>query len=199
MTDITEIEATALRQSIEEIGQEDFAGEWKTDIYLDPESKKLYSFTATGGIPMDAYHKIDRRILTVSPTAIASSVERYLIEIEDELESLIEGYQGSDWNGSNHIGSWSEDALLILEKIAETQIDSISHHSIAHYWDADEWFSPITSDLKSAWQEGKTAEQIIDEQGCGTDDADGMCDRDEAVSWLETKIAEWVEEESEEQ
>lgn len=63
----------SLHQSIEDIQYEDFTGQWKTDIYLDPESQKLYTFTNTGGIPMDVYHGIDVRILTVNPGAIAES------------------------------------------------------------------------------------------------------------------------------
>jgi hypothetical protein len=49
----------------------------------------------------------------------------------------------------------------LLEFLSQQQIE------IAYYWDAGDWFEPVTESLKSAWQEGKTAEEIIDAEGCG--------------------------------
>ncbi len=182
----------SLRQSIEEIKDYDFSGEWKTDIYLDPEQQALYTFTDTGGIPMDAYHGIDLRIITIKPGAIAESVYDYLSSIEEDLESLLDEYEGSEWNGHNHIGKWKkdEDGMNTLDAIHS------EYPQIAYYWDAGDWFSPVISDLRRSWQEGKTAEEIIDEQGCGNE-IDGMCDRGEAIAWLEGKIEEWENEDSE--
>lgn len=176
---------TALRQSIEAIKDYDFSGQWKTNIYLDPEAKNIYPFTNTNCIPGTAYHNIDQFILTVSPSAIAASVYDYLIEIEEELQAIIEEYQGSEWNGNNHVGRWSEEGMNLKAAL------SMNHHpEIASYWDAGDWFEPVTGELKTAWEEGKTAEEIIDEQGCG-DEINGMCDRSEAIEWLNRKINEW--------
>lgn len=180
---------TALHTSILELADYDFSGEWKTDIYLDPETEKLYTFTNTGGVPRTVFHGIDQHILSVSPKVIPQSVVDALLYVESLLESVLKGWEGTEWNGNNHIGLWSEDSLDLLTEIQQKTND----YEIAHYWDASEWFSPVIDDLKTAWREGKTAEQIIDAENLGND-ADGMCDRSEAISWLEYMIGEWESE-----
>lgn len=184
----------SLLDSIESLKTEDFSGQWKTDIYLDPEAQKIYTFLDTGGIPMSAYHRIDRRILTVSPSSIPSSVHRAVASVADKLEFLVSLYGGSEWNGNNHVGQWSEEAELLYDCIQE----ELASSEIASYWDAGDWFSPIIPTLRAEWKAGKTAEQIIDEQGCG-DEIDGMCDRDEAIAWLQSEIDKWEHEEEEEE
>ena len=176
-----------LRESIEAIAAEDFTAQEKaTAIYLDPEKRNVYTFLETGGTPMAAYHKIDKLVLRVYPGAIASSVYNELLVIEDRLAAILGEYQGTVWNGSNHVGKWSQDGLDQMEALGEYQ----GQREIAYYWDAGDWFSPVSETLKASWEEGQTAEQIIDGQGCGSEQ-DGMCDRDEAISWLKEEIGEW--------
>jgi len=180
-----------LRKSIDAIANEDFSGKWQTDIYFDPERSIVWTFLNTGNsVPSDAWHGIDKHILKVLPGAIASSVHRYLLDNEDIILSILEGYEGQEWDGSNHKGSWTEDSMDQLALLHQEPTE------IGFYWDAGEWFSPIERDLKESWKAGKTADAIIDEQGCG-DDVDGMCDRGEAIEWLQSKIEEWAEESEE--
>lgn len=175
---------SALSASISEIGNYDFSGEWKTDIYLDPEARRLYTFTDTNCFPVTAYHSIDQLILTVYPTAIASSVESHLKSIESTLLALLDEYQGSEWNGSNHIGQWSLKGKELMEYLDQLPVE------IASYWEPNDWFEPVISELKAKWESGMTAQQIIDSEHCG-DDADGQCDPTKAVGWLEDLIEEW--------
>jgi len=178
-----------LRESIEAIAAEDFTAQGTTTaIYLDPEKQNVYTFLDTGAIPMTAYHNIDQLVLRVRPGAIASSVYNELLVIEDRLAAILGQYQGTVWNGSNHIGKWSQDGLDQMEALDEYQGQRVNE--IAYYWDAGDWFSPVSDTLKASWQEGQTAEQIIDGQGCGSEQ-DGMCDRDAAIAWLKEKIGEW--------
>lgn len=183
MTAKTAIES--LHTSIEAIKDHDFSGQWSTDIYLDPVAQTVYTFLDTNCTPATAYHNIDRRILSVSPNAIASSVYDWLSNVEDTLASLVGEYEGSEWDGNNDKGKWTEAGEELLDYLNQLP------REIASYWDAGEWFSPVEGDLKASWESGLTAEQIIDEQGCGND-VDGMCDRAEAIAWLERKIAEWT-------
>jgi hypothetical protein len=175
-----------LIDSIESLKDEDFdtPSGFKTDIYLDPEAEKVYTFVGNNSYPRDAHHKIDLRILTVHSGAIPASVYCAIKAIEDILDELIALYKGSEWNGSNHIGQWEPEVDDALEFIH--QVD----HQIGHYWEPSDWFGPVMSDLKSAWKEGKTAEETIDLEGCGNDQ-DGMVDRAVAIAWLETQITEW--------
>ena len=43
--------------------------------------------------------------------------------------------------------------------------------------------------LKAGWAEGKTAEAIIDEHGCGN-----SVSREDAIAWLESQFITWKSE-----
>ena len=184
-----------LLESIESILAEEFSDNCPTDIYLDPEAGRLYSFSERGAIPISAYHGIDCRILTVQEGAIPASVKRCLFELLDTLVSILDLYEGTEWTGRSHIGVWPDEALQLLEATRNGHFAQ----DLAYYWDACEWFEPILSELKFRWEQGGTAEQIIDDEGCGSEESvDGMCDRDEAIAWLKTEIADWEAEAKEE-
>lgn len=167
---------TRLQESISEIRREDFRGEWKTDIYIDPEAGSIYTYLTTGGVPGMAYAGTHQLIVSVKPNAIAESVYDYLIGIEDKLQLLLDC-----WSQSS---GWTQEGFSLLASIHCQPVE------IAQYWNAGDWLDPVIPDLKRFWVEGKTAEEIIDLQGCGNE-IDGMCDRQEAIAWLESKIKEW--------
>ena len=178
-----------LLDSIKDIVEEGFNFENDTQIYLDPESARLYTFHSRGSIPATAYNGIDQHVLTVRSLAIPSSVERYLLKMVGTLAFVLNSYKGTEWDGHNQIGVWSDEALESLEVLSG---EAHGNEWIAYYWDACDWFEPSLDELKFRWEQGETAELIIDDEGCGSEDClDGMCDRDEAVAWLKAEIAEW--------
>ena len=184
----------SLHQSIEQLKDYDFSGEWKTDIYLDPIAKTVYPFTSTNGMPMEAFHKIDRHILTVSSASIPASVYNHINEIEEVLERVLMGFDGEEWDANNnHIGKWNEDAENALDYIHQLPVE------IACYWEASDWLEPVEYYLKCEWESGMSADVIIDSEGWCGGEIDGMCDRSEAIAWLEDKIEEWKLEADEEE
>ena len=180
-----------LIDSIEALKDEDYSvcSGFRTDIYLDPEEGKVYTFVGSNSHPRSAHHNIDRHILRVDDGAIAESVYDAVKSIESNLDDLLDLYLGSEWNGSNDIGQWDERSVELEEYIAE----ALSSNPIASYWLPGDWFEGIMDELKTSWAEGKTAIAIIDEQGCG-DTQDGMVDRDDAIAWLESQFSEWESE-----
>ena len=182
------LEKTALQLSIEDLGSENFnvAYGQKTDIYLDPEKKAVYTFVGSNSSPMDAFHNIDLLLMRVHNGSIASSVQAAIENISENIGSVIDLYLGTEWDGSNHVGRWDEGLCDELECLQE----KLSLTPAACYWDASEWFGPVVDDLKAEWKSGKTADQIIDGQNLG-DDCDGEVDRDEAIAWLNGMIGEW--------
>ena len=185
-----------LIDSIESLKDEDYSvcSGFRTDIYLDPEEGKVYTFVGSNSHPRSAHNNIDRHVLRVDDGAIAESVYDAVKSIESNLNDLLDLYNGSEWNGSNHIGQWDESANDLHERI----IESLTESPIASYWLPGDWFEGVMNELKTSWTEGKTAIAIIDEQGCGNS-VDGMVDRGEAISWLERMFEEWKSEaESEE-
>ncbi len=178
-----------LTDSIEALMEEDFncISGFKNDLYLDPEREKVYTHVGKNSMPMEAFHNIDTFIISIHPKAIPTSVYNAVKAIENGLDSLIDEFRGTEWNGNDHIGQWTEDAGGILECLAQIQ------HKIAYYWDPSDWFESVSdSDIQSLIDEGRTAEQIVDTLGCGND-TDGMVDRTDAISWMTNHI-EWLKE-----
>jgi len=186
---------TALQESIEAIGSENFnvCDGQKTDIYLDPEKKAVYTFVGSNSSPMAAFHNIDLHLLTVHNGSIPSSVQAAIESVSENIDSVLALYLGTEWDGNNHIGQWGEDFGAEVECLQE----KLSSIPLACYWDASEWFNPVVDELKEDWKTGKTAEQIIDGQNLGND-CDGEVDRDEAIGWLNGMIEDWSTEHSEE-
>jgi len=182
------LEKTALQLSIEALGSENFnvCDGHKTDIYLDPEKKAVYTFVGSNSSPMAAFNNIDLHLLRVHNGSIASSVQAAIDNVSDNIGSVLALYLGTEWNGNNHVGQWGEGLCDELECLQE----KLSLTPAACYWDASEWFDPVLDDLKTEWEAGKTAEQIIDGQNLG-DDCDGEVDRNEAIAWLNGMIGEW--------
>ena len=182
------LEKTALQESIEALGSENFnvCDGHKTDIYLDPEKKAVYTFVGSNSSPMAAFHNIDLRLLTVHNGSIASSVQAAIESVSENIDSVLALYLGAEWNGNNHVGQWGEGLCDELECLQE----KLNLTPLACYWDASEWFGPVVDDLKAEWEAGKTAEQIIDGQYLGND-CDGEVDRDEAIGWLNGMTEEW--------
>ena len=183
----------SLHNSIEQIKTEDFTGEHKTNIYLDPERKVIYTFTDTGAVPANAYWGIDKCILTVFPNAISNSVYNVLLEIENDLENLVENhYLGSEHDGRNWHGKWTEESDWIMEQIDGKTIDQI-----AYYWEPDDWYESLMKELHDGWEAGQSPEEIVDYYGCG-DELNGIVDRDSAIEWLKCRFQEWENDEVEE-
>jgi len=162
---------------------------YPTDFYLDPESEQIQWYTRTGaGIPAPAYHGIWVRLFQAPPNAIPKSIVQNLLRIEKQLIYDCEkNFQGTEWDGHNHIGVWKDKPDY-----------SMFRFEIATIWDPEDWFGPVLQDLKEKWESGMNATQIIDSEDLG-DTVDGMVDRDQAIEWLEDKIQEWQEEAEEEE
>ncbi len=177
-----------LVNSIEALQNETFtcASGFSYDVYLDPEAEKIYTFLNSNAVPVAAYHKIDLRILTLNNGAIPESVYSALKEVEDNLDTLINHYKGAEWDGSNHKGQWEPEAFNLLEYLQQKDFE------IGYYWEPEDWFEPVLGSLRQQWEDGSTAEEIVDREGCGTP-VDGMVDRDAAIEWLEEQIREWEE------
>jgi hypothetical protein len=149
--------------------------------YLNPIDRVIEAVSFGGGHPAPAYHNIWTEVFTAPPGAIPESVVENLLAIEDRLVlDCEENFQGTEWNGYNHIGIWEDKPEYPMEYQFE----------IGVFWDPYDWFD--LRDLKDKWQGGMTAAQIIDSEDLGNI-YDGMCRRDEAIKWLEQVIEEWEE------
>jgi hypothetical protein len=179
---------TSLHLSILELNNESFfvPSGHKTDIYLDTEKRTIYSFVSNGGVPVCAYNGIDTLILSVWDRAIPAAVVDTLLDLEDDLLCVLSCYEGTEYDGRNHVGVWASGATDAKEFLWE-KANSLS---IGSFWDPSDWFGDVLEDLQNSYASGKTPTEIITEQHLG-DWQDGECDRDEAIAWLEDMIQLW--------
>jgi hypothetical protein len=176
-----------LIDSIEALANEDYACQsgWQTNIYLNPENETVYTFLTCNSVPASAYHNIDQFICKVWNEAIPESVRDGVMSVIDRLQAILDDYQGSEWNGSNHVGRW---------KIRGTEDDQESYEpisqdiSIGYYYDPCDWFVDQDEMIKT-FCAGKTAQQYCDDSNLDNG-TEGAVKPGEALSWLE---ARWEE------
>lgn len=118
-------------------------GAWTSaTLYLVPAAEtedgipRVYSFGRVGaGTPEPAYHGRHLALADLPRSSVASEVRDCLLAHVDELVALSEAYEGSTWDGHNHVGTWSEDVDYAYARFGELI------GGLPQYWDADDWFS----------------------------------------------------------
>lgn len=115
-------------------------------VYLDPESDPPRVWTeghvGTAATPFSVWHHRAVELpVGAEPCTVGEDLQRFLTGIEDLLLALVECYQGSEWDGSNHIGQWDDERQVeLLEQIR----DEAGQAHIAAYWAAGDWLIHTT-------------------------------------------------------
>ena len=113
----------------------------RVTLYADPENNRVYTFGVVGsGTPMLAFHGRQMRIGNVPVDIVPESLESWVEDHEEQITALMAEYQGCEWDGSNHVGRWSEEASGMAFAIDQALQDDILYNHVQLYWDADEWF-----------------------------------------------------------
>lgn len=147
------------RAAREQIGE-------SASLVFSPEDRSVTLFRRIGsGTPMGVWHG-RARTLCLQPSMRLEDVEAYLKEGHlDEIEDLFALYEGKEWDGHNHIGSWSDadKACEILDSI-----DQSLHRSdnIGRYWEASDYLAGgkagVMHALASLLREGKSLDEAIE-------------------------------------
>lgn len=175
-----------------------------TALYLIP-SEESYSgdieiclWHCVGpGQPMYAYH--GRWLYLGSPgtECVPEALIERLSHYEDKFRELDEAYQGTEWDGHNHIGKW--------DNIAEDVSQLLDLEGVAMFWDAADWlgadWSAVDSDLETCQSIEQLAQDYANEaQGDGeavldTDYLENVLRhrRDSLIEELESTVAELLE------
>jgi len=93
------------------------------------------------GQPAPAYHGRWLCLGSVSQRAVAPEIERVVRDHEGEILSALETYQGTRWDGHNHVGTWATDPYGAPVELPDLE-DALG--DIPTYWDAGDWFQPVT-------------------------------------------------------
>lgn len=113
-------------------------------LYLDPEDRSVYTFAAIGssGTPAKAFHNLHLGIGGLPAGFVGATLEAWLQTQEPALEALCASYEGTSWDGSNHVGVWSEDTFSLSLAFTQTLARAIDlEGDISYYIDAKAFFA----------------------------------------------------------
>ena len=113
------------------------------------------------GSPMLAHHGRWACLGSYKGRVLGASALERLTMLTDELLALDATYEGTRWDGHNHLGLWSSDghdAILALQWGWQEASDDLRS-----YWDADDWFGDTT------WPELCAQASIDPERALGDD------------------------------
>ena len=138
-------------------------------VALDIRTGRLwadYNSEIGNAVPSDVWHGLTRRY-EIPP--MSASVANALMEQLRPLAQRV--YRGADdlWNGHNRLAVLDVDAAE-----AEAEIEDIVEREreagrSLHWWEAADWFSPITGELREALAAGRTVDELVNEY-----DGDGL-------------------------
>jgi hypothetical protein len=111
-------------------------------LCLAPDGRDVYTFGRIGsGAPEEVWHRRHLQLASLPREVVGASLVEWLRKREDQLVRIAEGYDGTEWNGRNFVGRWSDDAQRLAELLDEELQEAVSCHDLATYWDAGEWMS----------------------------------------------------------
>lgn len=114
-------------------------------VYLIPAltketSPQVFVWSCIGSAqPEPAFNNRWYGVCSVPRTAVPSEVEKVLRSHEELLIEINSFYDGSEWDGHNHRGSWADHANL--DKL--TAVIQEAMDEVATYWSASDYFQPV--------------------------------------------------------
>jgi hypothetical protein len=155
----------------------------------------LHIFEDVGGNswPMRVHHG---RAIMVGDLAGKSgeSVEEILREHEDLIRAIDAAFQGTRWDGNNHVGVW--DPVDEDETADEAPTEQLREalEEAASYWEAQAWldgdFATVVKDLYAALAEGKSVEEYAADEAAAAKGADALIDRCDVERILQRAVDE---------
>nr|WP_294560132.1 hypothetical protein [uncultured Rhodopila sp.] len=109
-------------------------------LYLDCDKAELscgYNAEIGNGISFDVYH--GRTLRWKIPCLTADSANALMQEVSDEAQAIVDGYE-CVWDGHNHVGKLTDDAVEAREAIGRAIDRPWSEYDTVEVWDAADWF-----------------------------------------------------------
>jgi len=138
----------------------------KVKIYLEGETGRVYSYGDVGGnsMPGEAFHGLDICLLVVDKDVVVESLQAWLEERMDTLCEVHDCFEGSPWNGSNHVGQWDDDRLQeLLDGLEQDMADE----PLPTYWEAGDFLGDMDASTLEAEVLGKGLDNVVEEYVTG--------------------------------
>lgn len=159
---------------------------WVYRLIVDPDSESVFVFCNVGaGTPESVWN--DRAKSFLMPDCRGKELAEWLEEHKEMIEGIVACYKGSEWNGNDHIGHWSDDA----EDVIGTFWAELEQLELPRRWSATDWLHGSRSELLDALNEGQTLTDWVDTVIDEADEA--LLDRDDVKEWAEYELKEWVD------
>lgn len=190
-------------------GHHDLHSGYKKALYLAPAEEtddgrpeiRIHTGVGNVGTPMPAFHSRWAPVISYGPMVVGSSVVEFLESIADQLVELSEKYEGSEWDGSNHVGSWNETRDEMLSRTQEWNEAKSSH--LEKYWDAGDYFGPAGEGWPELCEEADINPAVIFQGQHVEDVAEQIAERIEphldhevrgTADYAERCAEEWIDE-----
>lgn len=139
------------------------------------------------GCPMPAWHNRWLPLGTLPQEIVPESLREQLQGQERELLEIAGHYQGSEWNGSNHVGLWSDGDLL------GARVDALDL-SCECYWTPADWYEPTTwPEILDGLREAGSVEDFARIEVANAD-GDATLDADDVARYVTDRIRTRIEE-----
>jgi hypothetical protein len=153
----------------------------RVSLILDPEARKVYTFASVGNNswPMSVHHRLHRTLATYDQSVSAESLQEWLEADEGRLLAIVTKYEGSEWDGSNHVGSWSdeEDDRRLDDELSDELTQDISSGAIATYWSASEYYSETEGEALEAVLRLGSIEKAAKQEVAAADNSGHLLDQ----------------------
>ncbi|NIU03783.1 MAG: hypothetical protein GWN29_05020 [Gammaproteobacteria bacterium] len=167
---------------------------WRFGLYLDPEARRVshWAMFGPGAPPSVGYGRA--RIVDLPRGAVGEHVEGIVRseEFRALAEALCDLYDGAEWDGSNHVGVWSDpDRAAELEQELEALFAIVPTYWLACDWMSQTWHAEEAAGIRARLAEGESLGDIASEAVEDATRHDAYLDHDDVVSTLEALLAEF--------
>jgi hypothetical protein len=174
----------SLVESIEALGDPLMAYPRGGACYIDPEEHEIVVWTSDG-TPIRAWNRRWLSVCTIPERVAPKSLRDELLRIIDDLVTACGQYLGSEWDGGDLIGTWTDSPE---DEQARYRLGE--DLAFASFSDPGDWYAPVSRQIDQWVAAGRGAESIIDEIGCGDPYSDeGGVDRTDAIDFVGALIA----------
>ena len=148
---------------------------YRVELYLIPAAENggvpeivVHGGYGNIGTPMRAFDGRWQYVLGYGDDVYGASVRDALVLYRETLTAISDGYVGSEWTGSKHVGEWREEAVEESRSLR----DRLPPY-LTHYWDASDYLA----------HGGVTWEEVCQDAG-----VDVERDDDEAVDVISDEL-----------